>query len=337
MQDDHLDKETSISAELTETGVKATAKSRTMASLDRLLGSVADIGSAWFESFSTRLRAKSDGERRLIDAVANHGVARLESDSDFANRVFENQFRKFAQQQLNKDAVAAEAIEDLRQKPPTEEEAVNGPPTLSEEFMSRFETYAEGASSEDLRQRWGRILAGEIRKPGTFNPRVLRATDELDAEAAILFESLMEYRIGEVLLECIMPKLEFDQLLLLISNGLIVDPGATGHWKKFDEGFFNGEDVWATSFGKILVTYPKSATIRETKSILKEADGRPSFGIYLLSDVGRALSSILSSNETKVTAQFENRLSWSLENAHAEARREIGPNRYTPARLQWYY
>jgi hypothetical protein len=49
MPGEQLSNEASVSAEITESGVKASAKSRTVSSLDRLIGSVVDTGTAFLE------------------------------------------------------------------------------------------------------------------------------------------------------------------------------------------------------------------------------------------------------------------------------------------------
>lgn len=305
MPEDHLGQETSLSAELTETGVKAAAKSRTVASIDRLIGNIADVGSAWIEGVNARRRAKNEGERKFIEAAARYGLERMRSDDAFANRAFENHYRKVVQQQINKDAVVAEALEDLRQNPPTDEEASSGPETVSEEFLNRFEGYAEGATTDQLRQRWGRILASEIRKPGTFSPKVLRTTDELDAETASLFESLMRYRTGDILIECLMPKLTLNQRLQLVSAGLMVDPGFTGHRQFFGQGVYGSEDAWATSFGSLLVTFPKSAEIPQDKNkLIGRLEEGPTYDVLILTDVGEALSAILPSYEEALGLEY---------------------------------
>jgi hypothetical protein len=57
--------------------------------------------------------------------------------------------------------------------------------------MNRFERFAEDASTDELRQRWGRVLSAEIRKPGTFSPKVLRIVDEIDQSTAAIFERVL--------------------------------------------------------------------------------------------------------------------------------------------------
>jgi hypothetical protein len=81
---------------------------------------------------------------------------------------------------------------------------------------------------------------------------VLRATDELDADAAKLFEQLQQYRIKDTLTIPIMSELNFADKLLLVSAGLLVDPGFSGHVSQLIEGEDNtGEKLWMYTFGKV--------------------------------------------------------------------------------------
>ena len=304
MSEDHLDSETSISAELTETGVKASAKSRAVSSMDRLLGGAVDLGSAWLEGVAQRRRAKNEGERQLIDAAVRYGLDRMNLDDEFAKRAFEGHFKKIGRQQINKDAVVAEALEDLRTSPPSEQQASNGPSTIDEEFMDAFERYAEDASSDELRQRWGRVLSAEIRKPGTFSAKVLRATDELDAPTAAIFERLSASRINRnAIAISIAGTLAFHEKISLISAGLIADPGIAGHLSVFTEAFLStGEPFWYLSGDSIGIGIMKSNSISfgNGNSPLTNHDGRPAVPVYILTDVGRALCSILPYNEREV-------------------------------------
>ncbi|CAD0211201.1 hypothetical protein AGRHK599_LOCUS1226 [Rhizobium rhizogenes] len=309
MSEDHLSNETSVSAELTETGIKASAKSRTVSSMDRLLGGTIDAGSAWLEGVAMRRRAKNEGERQLIEATVKYGLDKMNIDDQFAQRTFEGHFAKIARHQLNKDAVVAEALDDLKQMPPSDQEAAHGPSTVSEGFMGPFERYAETASSEELRQRWGRILSAEIRRPGTFSSKVLRATDELDSSTAKLFENLMRYHSRGMLVNAIMPEIEYTDRLRLIEAGLLVDPGIGGQSLTFGEGDGWGVPFWGTQFGQITVCFAKSVALPvKGNDILKIRDQRPAFGVHILTETGRALSSILPSYEYKIGLEYARKL-----------------------------
>lgn len=143
VNDDHLDKEISVSAELTDNGVKASARSSALSGIDRLCGSLADYGSAVFEALTDKRREKTQGEVLIIKAAAHHGVLMMGQDSILAQRAFETHYNKVLIAQVNKDAVVAEALEDLRSHPVSEAENNSGPDNLSEEFLNRFETLSE--------------------------------------------------------------------------------------------------------------------------------------------------------------------------------------------------
>lgn len=307
MNEDHLSNEVSISGELTDSGVKASAKSRAVSAFDRLVGSAVDTGSAWLEGVAERRRAKNAGEKALIEAAARYGINKMEGEAEFAHRAFENHFKKVAGQQLNKDAVAAEAIEDLRASPPSDQLASAGPNTLGEDFMSRFESYAETASSDEMRARWGRVLAGEIRRPGTFTRKVMRATDELDAEIASFYEGLMRYRVGDALVKALVPEFPYQTLLRLVASGLINDPGM-GQNKRFVEGSVGGQPVLMSQFGQLTMTIPKEPALVDDGNTIAANHGFPGFPVYILTDVGFALSSILPSFEEEVGKEFASKL-----------------------------
>lgn len=328
MSEDHLSNETSIFVELTDKGIKSSARSRAVAAMDRLVGSVVDLGGAWFEGFSARRRARTDGERKLIEAAANYGVDRMNVDDEFAKRAFDNQFRKVVQQQLNKDGVVAAAIENLRLRPPTDQEAIAGPSQVGDEFMNRFETYAEGATTDQLRERWGAILACEIRRPGTFNQKVLRVVDELDSEAAKAFENLMPFRVGDCFLKCALPELSLSQRISLISAGLIVDPGFTGHRHSFVLEEFDGQPRWASSFGNLLVTLPKDTEIGHGGDVICQIDGTPFFDVIILTDVGNALCHILPSDEEALGLKYAEMLERHIRPARVVLFKEASPRTY---------
>jgi hypothetical protein len=307
--DDHLSTEISITAELTESGVKASAKSRTVAAIDRLAGNLVEWGNVVLESGISIRRAKIEGERQLIEAAARYAVERMGSDADFAQRTYENHFRKIAAAQENKDAVVAEALADLRAQPPSEQESNSGPPQVNAEFMNRFETYAEGATSEELRQRWGRVLASEIRTPGTFSQKELRATDELDGDTAKIFERVSVFRVRNLLIKPIMPELPFNEKLALVSAGLIVDP-SIGHISYFGEvPDTSGAKLWLFLFGNTSVGFKQNATVSYSeKGPVIHRDGKPAIPVYILTDVGLALSSILPANEPQVGLNYASEL-----------------------------
>ena len=294
---DHLDKETSVSVDLTETGITAKAKSRFVAAVDRLGGNLLELINAPLESRVVKQRAVSAGEVKLIEAVTTYGIEKLQHDPEFAGRVAEQFFDRVYQKQTNKDGVLREALEDLRHEPPSESASKAGKPELEEEFLNRFEQYAEGASTEQLRQKWGRVLSAEVRAPGTFSAKVLRTVDEIDAETAKSFEAFCEASFNNVIPKCLSGKLEFPRQAQLVMAGLLVDPGMAGHIAHFgDANTDQGVELWMFSAADRAVGFPKGSSIPtnnpEFTGPVIDSGGRPSIPVYLLTDAGTAIAEI---------------------------------------------
>lgn len=66
---------------------------------------------------------------------------------------------------------------------------------LDEDWLNLFGRHSENASSDRLRDLWGKILSGEVRKPGSFSLSTLRLVSELDKEIATKFQSAIKSRI----------------------------------------------------------------------------------------------------------------------------------------------
>jgi hypothetical protein len=62
-----------------------------------------------------------------------------------------------------------------------------------DDWVTRFFKYAQDISSEQMQDLWGRILAGEIRRPGTFSLRTLDFVRNMTRQDAELLE-----RIGKL-------------------------------------------------------------------------------------------------------------------------------------------
>lgn len=250
-------------------------------------------------------KAISHARVKLITALGDLGVERLRSDPELAARAVENLLPSLVRRQENKDAVLEAALEDLRQSPPNEQDTASGNEKIEGAFLNRFERYAEEASTDELRARWGRVLATEVRRPGSVSNRVLRIVDEMDAVTATLFEALCKSQIDNSIPSCLVPALDVPALAKLLSADLIMDPGPFGLRRTFvSKRNTGGAEFWLCGLGDYAIGIPKSATIKmgnpfET-DLLAEDEGKPSFGVYVLTDAGKAISLILEDTQLSV-------------------------------------
>jgi hypothetical protein len=294
---DHLDAGTSVSAGLTDTGLELKAKSRFVAAIDRLSGNAIDFFNIPMEARNNRRRATSEGEVAVIEAITRTGLKQIEQDPEFARRVLEQEYKKLARKQENVDGVLYEALEDLRHNPASEAESKSGEPELDPEFLSSFEPHAEKASTERLKQKWGRVLSAEIRDPGTFNAKAMRVVDEIDAGTAAFFQKLCESIVGNGFPKCLIGERSFGEISNLVMAGLIVEPGLIGHIIHFSNKLTNdGTNVWALMSEGRAVTFRIDAEWQpgsvKPESPLTDAKGVPALPVYLLTDAGIAIAKI---------------------------------------------
>jgi Protein of unknown function (DUF2806) len=197
---DVLDNAISLEVALTKTGVDLKVKSRFLAACDRLFGSGVELVNLPLERRTSRSRALIDSERDIIEATGKAFIARINSDPEFADRAIENHMRNIAREQSNKDAVARVAFEDLKRLPaPDETVLTDAPDNLDDDWLNMFEPFAEKATSERMRDLFGKILSGEIRRPGAFSLSTLRVASEMNQRTAKQFQSIVNVRFADTI------------------------------------------------------------------------------------------------------------------------------------------
>jgi hypothetical protein len=159
------------------------------AAISRLIGAAVEIPAAYVDGLAQSIRDRTEGRSTVMQALAAKAAEQAVADPVLVDRALQTLLSKAVRAQKYKDAVALAAAESLNERPPPENS--RGP---SEDWIDRFEGYAEGASSQDLQDLFGRILAGEIRKPGSVSAATLHLCSLLDANNAALIEKAARIR-----------------------------------------------------------------------------------------------------------------------------------------------
>ena len=170
----------------------------TLKALDRLVGAAVGIPVAKLEQIKARIEARTEAIKTVELAVAAAAAAQAAADRDVVDRAVGTLLSKAYRQQQNREAVGAAAIEERASAKPAGEEPPQEPvDPVDEEWLNVFERYAQDASTERMQKLWGRVLAGQIRKPGRFSMRTLRFLSEFSQEDAIRFAEVAKVSFGE--------------------------------------------------------------------------------------------------------------------------------------------
>jgi len=94
---------------------------------------------------------------------------------------------------------------------------------VNDDWIYRWRDYAGDVNSDEMQRLWGSVLAGEVKKPGTYSLRCLEFLRNLEQSEAKLIEIACERAVdGIVLLEPSLDgHLSFSQLLELDALGVI--------------------------------------------------------------------------------------------------------------------
>lgn len=184
--------------------------------ISRLLGAAVDIPAAYLRGFSQRADDQTEARSYISQQIAKRAAERAVEDPKIMDRAMNNMLLRSYRVQENKDEIAAITIEDLQAEPPS-----SSSPGPSDDWMMKFERYAEDATSKDLRMMFAKLLAGEIRKPGTISPATLHFASMLDAETARLIErALTVYALDAAcVIGFLSPKMTISEIVTLEQSG----------------------------------------------------------------------------------------------------------------------
>ncbi len=167
--------------------------------LDRLIGATIDIPVAWLNQQRAKIDAQTQSfilvEGAIAKAVADNVGLNRQTLHNAANVLLRDAYRK----QKNREAVGAAMVEELQGTSNAENQAADETPIqdLDEDWLNIFERYAEDASTERMQRLWGRVLAGEIRKPGCYSARTLRFLSEFSQADALTFSKFCDNAFGD--------------------------------------------------------------------------------------------------------------------------------------------
>ncbi|GHW72741.1 TPA: DUF2806 domain-containing protein [Vibrio cholerae] len=156
-----------------------------------------------------------------------------------------NSFGKSVSENIRKEANVAKSIliaEDLLADDAT---PVNES-KLEDDWLFNWQEYAGRVSSEDLQQLWGKILAGEIKSPGSYSYRTLDFLKTLSKADAEVIATAAQFVVGGVIFrehDEILEKagVNFGILMYLQELGILSGVEAVGlqtKWKSSQQAHF---------------------------------------------------------------------------------------------------
>jgi len=194
--------------------------------------------------------------------------------------VSKNRLADAARREINiaKAVIAAEVDLEADTNSPPEE-------SVSEDWLFRWRDSAATVSDKDLQSLWGRVLAGEVRAPGTFSLRTLEFLRNLSQSEARSIERVAPFivqgtifRNPEVLSSA--HGIRFDELLALQELGLLSGLDSVGlkmEWRTQIAGVTGFNRVLRGSGRLLLVKHSETEKTLDLKVFMITTMGQQVF------------------------------------------------------------
>lgn len=242
--------------------IPAPIRRNVLKALDRLGSALIDIPVGALERRSAEKRSESEARIKITEAINAQIIQQLKVDPEFPQRASNTFAKKILREQYNLEKILGIATDILKKTktdnatnentseqnkeqgadPTNRGENTNEEKTIDDDWFNVFEKEASQKSSEDMQRRFGRVLAGEIEKPGSYSIKVVKILGELDQYAAALFKRLCSACVvlgipdSKILIDARVPSLggkagtnalgkyglNFGQLNILNEYGLII-------------------------------------------------------------------------------------------------------------------
>ena len=212
----------------------------------QLCSALIGVPAGALERRSAEKRAESEARIKIIEENAVQIAGQMNVRPEYAQRAGNKFAEKIIREQVNLDKISAATINELNKAESdssTDQTADSGEEkTVNDDWLNSFEEEARQKSTEDMQLLFGRILAGEIRKPGTYSIRTVKILGQLDQNVAILFKRLCsvcvihEGPVGKEIFDARVPALggdpganvlrkyglSYEKLTILSEYGLII-------------------------------------------------------------------------------------------------------------------
>jgi hypothetical protein len=128
-----------------------------------------------------RAKAQAQADSAVIHAEGRAKIVEIEA------RAIERLRKREARRQHNIESITVQAFKAL----PSPEQISEKP--VSEDWTSRFFEECQDISDAQMQQIWARIMAGEVKRPGSFAPRTLSIVRDFTKDDATLFSKLCRF------------------------------------------------------------------------------------------------------------------------------------------------
>ena len=133
---------------------------------------------------------------QLIETTAEQIAHQMHFDPEYARVAAVKFGQKVVREQVNLDMVSKTAAVELRDHGDLKNQTTTD--EVDDDWLDNFESEARKKSAEEMQLYFGRVLAGEIKKPKSFSIKAVKILGEIDQNTAEMFRKLCSVCVMQV-------------------------------------------------------------------------------------------------------------------------------------------
>ena len=174
----------------------------------QLCSAAVEWPSAFFKGKAAEKNAITSANTKITEAVTDQIVQQIKVSPKYAQIAVGKHIEKIIGEQINLDKISAMAANELQNSEsdnsvnqdagvPNESQSADSTnrdanrgegKVISNNWLNNFDTEARQKSTKEMQLHFGRVLAGEIQKPGSYSIMAVKRLGELDQDTAALFK-----------------------------------------------------------------------------------------------------------------------------------------------------
>ena len=169
------------------TGVPGPVKRNFLKVIARLGTALIDIPVAYFEGKAEEIRAVTEARKKQIFTTSDQISEQMRIDPEYARRAGTQFGNKVLREQVNLDMIVEKSAGHLKESGEIADQA-ESEAEINDDWLEHFDTEARKKSTPEMQEYFGKVLAGEIKKPNSFSIKTIRMLGTMDKASATLFQ-----------------------------------------------------------------------------------------------------------------------------------------------------
>ena len=179
------------------TGIPDPVKKNIFKAFGRLCTAAVEYPVSIIENSTNEKRAESVARVKIIETSANQIMTQMQTNPEYAKVAVDKFAQKILRERINLDKISQVAAHELKlEYVATTTEDQPEVELISEDWLNIFENEAAHLSSDKMQKIFGKILAGEIKKPASYSIKTIKLMAQLDTKVAEIFHRLCSISVS---------------------------------------------------------------------------------------------------------------------------------------------